>query len=307
MNAGVGNMNRRTTAVAMATPGSPRLGAGGPTPWRSAVRRYRYLLAVLTVAGLMGSGAPSLLSAAPAHADASATVKVKTQRMSDANLSSPQNGWYNPGDQLTLVCSRRGQNVKGFFSFNIPGGWDNLWYKTSDGSFVADVDIETGTLNNVAKDCDAGGTAPVASSSGLRWPLDSVSVFQGWGADPAFYSQFGQNGHNGLDLVAPSGTLVYAASDGTIDFEGFGEGHPWMLKPAGICILLKGNDVYTGYAHLSKTVIDKGQHVSKGQLIGYSGATGVASGPHLHFEVLPLNPDFKNGFAGRVDPTPYLP
>jgi hypothetical protein len=52
--------------------------------------------------------------------------------MSDANLSSQQNGWYDVGNQLTLECSKRGEAVKGYFRFNIPnGGWDNLWYKTS--------------------------------------------------------------------------------------------------------------------------------------------------------------------------------
>lgn len=97
--------------------------------------------------------------ATPAHADATATVKARTQRMSDANLNSHQVGWYDAGEKLTLVCSERGQAVKGFFSFNIPnGGWDNLWYKTSDNSFVADVDIETGTLKDVTPDC--GGHAP---------------------------------------------------------------------------------------------------------------------------------------------------
>jgi hypothetical protein len=267
------------------------------------------LLAIVAVVALMiGGGIPSLLLATPAHADASANVKTKTQRMSDANLGSQQNGWYNAGDQLTLVCSKRGQAVKGFFSFNIPnGGWDNLWYKTSDGNFVADVDIETGTLNDVANDCGAGGPASApAPSSGLRWPLDNVNVIQGFGADPAFYAQFGQNGHNGLDLAASPGTPVYAASDGTVTFEGHGAESPWMGKEAGICILIKGNDMYTGYAHLSQTIIDNGQHVANGQLIGKSGATGVAIGPHLHFEVLPLSPNFKNGFAGRVDPAPYL-
>jgi hypothetical protein len=48
-------------------------------------------------------------------------------------------------------------------SFNIPGGWDDLWYRTSDGHFVADVDIETGTLDVVAPPCDAGGPAPAAA------------------------------------------------------------------------------------------------------------------------------------------------
>ena len=106
-----------------------------------------------TIAAL--AAAAVALGAAPAAlADASATVKAKTQRMSAASLTSGQTGWYNPGDRITLVCSTRGQAVKGFFSFNIPnGGWDNLWYKTSDGNYVADVDIETGTLNVVAPDC----------------------------------------------------------------------------------------------------------------------------------------------------------
>jgi murein DD-endopeptidase MepM/ murein hydrolase activator NlpD len=79
-----------------------------------------------------------------------------------------------------------------------------------------------------------------------------------------------------------------------------------MTGMAGICVLVKHGDKYTGYAHLSRTVINNGQQVSKGQLIGYSGATGAASGPHLHFEVLPLNPNFGNGYAGRVDPVPFL-
>jgi hypothetical protein len=140
---------------------------------RSATRKGCYrLAAALTGAMLLtGSPAPWPASAAPAHADVSATAKARTQRMSDANLGSQQNGWYNPGDPLTLVCSKRGQPVKGFFSFNIPnGGWDNLWYKTSDGNFVADVDIETGTLNDVASDCGniGGGGAPVPAPSGDR-------------------------------------------------------------------------------------------------------------------------------------------
>ncbi|CAM3900898.1 M23 family metallopeptidase [Mycolicibacterium frederiksbergense] len=243
--------------------------------------------------------------AAPAHADASATVKARTQRMSAPNLNSTQSGWYNPGDRLTLVCSTRGQAVKGYFSFNIPnGGWDNLWYKTSDGHFVADVDIETGTLDAVARDCSApaanpapANPAPAPAPAGFRVPLDGA---------PALSRGFG-NGHNGIDYRVNPGTPVYASEAGVVTFEGHGHHNSWMTWMAGICVLIKHADKYTGYAHLSRTVINNGQQVSKGQFIGYTGSTGASSGPHLHFEMLPLSPNFNDrNYFGRIDPAPFL-
>ncbi len=101
------------------------------------------------------------LTAAPANAE-SGTVKAQTQRTTAPNLAS-QDGTYNEGQKLELVCHTTGQAVKGFFSFNIPnGGWDSLWYKTSDGGYVPDVDIETGTLNAIGPECgqEAQASAP---------------------------------------------------------------------------------------------------------------------------------------------------
>lgn len=82
-----------------------------------------------------------------------ATVMATTQRMSAATLNSSQNGWYGAGSRLSLVCYVRGQSVKGYFSGSFAGGWDNIWYKVSDGYFVADVDLQTGTLDPVADSC----------------------------------------------------------------------------------------------------------------------------------------------------------
>ncbi|MBS1696419.1 MAG: M23 family metallopeptidase [Actinobacteria bacterium] len=245
--------------------------------------------------------AGSLAMAAPANAEPTATVKARTQRMAAATLNSQQNGWYNEGDRVTLVCSRRGQAVQGFFSFNIPnGGWDDLWYKTSDGNFVADVDIETGTLDVVAPDCNSSPPPPPPPAgpapAGLRVPVDGA---------PPITRGFG-SGHNGIDYKVGQGTPVYAADAGSVTFEGFGQNNSWMTGMAGICVLLRHGDKYTGYAHLSRTVVNNGQQVSKGQLLGYSGSTGASTGPHLHFEVLPLNPNFNNGYAGRIDPAPFL-
>lgn len=144
---------------------------------------------------------------------------------------------------------------------------------------------------------------PPPPATRMRWPLANVSVNR----------YFGGSGHNGIDLRATNGTPVYAAADGVVSFEGYGENHSWMTRPAGISILIwhPSLNVYTGYAHLSRTIINNGQTISRGQLIGYSGYTGnvIPAGPngaHLHFEVLPKNPNFGNGYSGRIDPLPYL-
>ncbi|TFC63701.1 M23 family metallopeptidase [Cryobacterium sp. TMT2-15-1] len=141
----------------------------------------------------------------------------------------------------------------------------------------------------------------------FRWPLDiAITITQGFGGNAEYYKQFGQIGHNGLDLRAPAGTPVFAADEGTISFEGWGQNHSWMGKPAGICVLIDHIGSYAGYAHLKSTVVSKGQKVTKGQLIGYSGATGVGTGPHLHFEMFPKSPNFKNGYAGRINIMPFI-
>lgn len=141
----------------------------------------------------------------------------------------------------------------------------------------------------------------------FRWPLDgAITLTQGFGGNAEYYKQFGQIGHNGLDIKAAAGVPVYAADEGTVAFEGWGQNHSWMGKPAGICVLINHIGSYAGYAHLTSTVVNKGQKVSKGQLIGYVGASGAATGPHLHFEMLPLSPNFNNGYAGRINITPFI-
>lgn len=137
----------------------------------------------------------------------------------------------------------------------------------------------------------------------FRYPLDKFTLAQGFGTGGDSYSPLG---HNGIDMAAPLGTPVYAADEGIVSFEGWGQYHPWMLSPAGNCVLINHGGSYGGYAHLSRNIVSKGQAVNKGQLIGYVGSTGNSTGPHLHFEMLPLSPNFKNGYAGRINPMPYI-
>ena len=92
--------------------------------------------------------------------------------------------------------------------------------------------------------------------------------------------------HHGIDYAAPTGTPVLTIGDGTIVVKG------WDGKGGGNYMKIKHNSVYTTvYMHLSGFAkgIAVGQHVSQGQLIGYVGSTGLASGPHLDFRVFQNN------------------
>lgn len=97
--------------------------------------------------------------------------------------------------------------------------------------------------------------------------------------------------HHGIDYAAPSGTPVYALGDGRVIAKGY------QKRGGGNYIKIKHNSVYTTvYMHLKGFArgLHKGDHVSQSQLIGYVGATGLATGPHLDFRV------YKNGHP--VDP-----
>lgn len=101
------------------------------------------------------------------------TAMVTTQRMSSATLQSAQHGWYSKGKKLKLVCYQRGQSVKGFYSRYIRGGHDNLWYKVSDGYYVADVDLNTGSNKPVTAACPK----PKKKSSTSKRSASSVDAF----------------------------------------------------------------------------------------------------------------------------------
>jgi murein DD-endopeptidase MepM/ murein hydrolase activator NlpD len=87
--------------------------------------------------------------------------------------------------------------------------------------------------------------------------------------------------HQGVDFAAPSGTAIYAASDGTVVQAGRVNGY-------GNYVEVKHNEQYTtAYAHLSAFArgLKEGERVRQGEIIGYVGMTGSATGPHLHYEV----------------------
>lgn len=85
--------------------------------------------------------------------------------------------------------------------------------------------------------------------------------------------------HGGVDLAANKGTPIYASASGTVTHSGSGTGYGLYIK------INHGNGVETRYAHCSELLVDKGDTVKAGQLIGLVGNTGISSGSHLHWEV----------------------
>lgn len=86
--------------------------------------------------------------------------------------------------------------------------------------------------------------------------------------------------HKGIDLGAAWGTPIHAPADGVITFAGRGGGYGNLLK------MSHGGGIATVYGHLSRFATQAGQHVSRGQVIGYTGNSGLSTGPHLHWEVI---------------------
>jgi murein DD-endopeptidase MepM/ murein hydrolase activator NlpD len=118
-----------------------------------------------------------------------------------------------------------------------------------------------------------------------------------WPVEGRVASSFGEredpiNGegafHSGIDIDAPYGTPVRAAGDGEVTGAEMGAGYGREV------VLNHGHDVLTLYGHLSAIAVVPGQHVTRGQVIGYVGQSGRATGPHLHYEVrlhnVPVNP-----------------
>ena len=134
---------------------------------------------------------------------------------------------------------------------------------------------------------DAIAPAPVPSAS----PGDPATTRERvvrfiWPTQGTITQYFWQY-HPGLDIANDVGTPELAADGGTVVWAGWGD--------YGIYVEIDhGNGFHTVYAHMSQVLVNKGQTVAKGQEIGLMGATGRATGPHLHFEIryqgVPQNP-----------------
>ncbi|OGG41119.1 hypothetical protein A2118_00435 [Candidatus Kaiserbacteria bacterium GWA2_50_9] len=145
---------------------------------------------------------------------------------------------------------------------------------------------------------------PKVGSGVLAWPFSNAFMFtctqrkkvfgnlfcitQYFGNTPfstANAQVYNGHGHNAIDIAAPIGTPVYAALSGTVLDTGNTDLVPGCYSFGKWVMVIHGNGLSTLYSHLSSIDVMKGQQVNTKQIVGLSGMTGYATGPHLHFGV----------------------
>lgn len=116
----------------------------------------------------------------------------------------------------------------------------------------------------------------------LRSPLEFTRVSSGFSVARFHPVLQRVRAHKGVDMAAPTGTRVKASGDAVVDFVGQKGGY------GNVIVLKHNNGVSTVYGHLSRFAegLRRGAKVVQGQIIGFVGMTGVATGPHLHYEFL---------------------
>ncbi|MGD0142922.1 MAG: M23 family metallopeptidase [Rhizomicrobium sp.] len=144
---------------------------------------------------------------------------------------------------------------------------------------------------------DAKGQS--AKSMLMKTPVDGARISSGFGM--RFHPVLGYTRmHKGIDFAVPTGTPVMAAGSGTIQIQG------WLGGYGNFVLINHGNTYSTAYGHLSRFApgLHQGSHVRQGQVIAYSGATGLATGPHLHYEIringTQVNPLTVKGARGQI-------
>jgi Membrane proteins related to metalloendopeptidases len=145
--------------------------------------------------------------------------------------------------------------------------------------------------------------SPPPSTPPLFFPVTGYKTGRGYGVQRNAFDPSKYVWHGAVDIGAPLGTPVYAIADGKV----------FDTKQSGSCGLraqIAHSDpgvpfsFSAAYCHLSRVAVSNGQHVKKGELIGYVGATGTATGPHLHLAIWHKY-DPKTGIQA-FDPVPWI-
>ncbi len=146
--------------------------------------------------------------------------------------------------------------------------------------------VSRGVPGVTGDDSAAGPRHPTVTALRTRWPVHGP-ITSDFGPRRAF-GRF----HSGIDIGAKPETPCRIAAAGTVVFAGWRNGYGKTI------IVEHGDRIHTLYGHLSRLVVSRGQRLKQGAVVGLTGTTGHASGPHLHYEIL---------VNGRpVDPGSYV-
>ena len=113
----------------------------------------------------------------------------------------------------------------------------------------------------------------------LRSPMPFIRITSSFSAERLHPVLKIKRPHYGTDFAAPTGTPLRAVGDGTVVLAGWNGGHGKQVR------IRHATGHVSGYSHLSKILVKKGQHVKQGDVIGKVGSTGLATGPHCHYEL----------------------
>ena len=152
---------------------------------------------------------------------------------------------------------------------------DKRAYERSERELKRQSDRLASMISNSTKN------SVVVAGKGFILPVHGrISSPFGWRTHPIFKSRIY---HTGIDYAVPYGTPIKASNSGKVIYSGWYGGYgKVVILDHGSCT---GHPTTTLYAHMSQQKVTKGQYVERGQVIGLVGATGYATGPHLHFEV----------------------
>jgi len=248
---------------------------------------------------LIAGWAPHLFFRSRALADRAAAIEAENQKLRD-DKARYEVSLAQMGEHLASIESVAGKLAQAVGLKDLPSE------HPAGGAGMASVDgrsevfgEESEAFGKRMENLDAsfdrleqawGDRLKVLASTPSLAPVSGFfSDGYGWRRDPIDGSR---EFHKGVDIVAPTGTPVRAAADGLVTAAGRMAGYGSMIH------LAHGYGMATRYGHLSKIVVNPGQRVKRGDLIGYVGSTGRSTGPHLHYEV------FRAGT--QVDPRKYL-
>ena len=152
------------------------------------------------------------------------------------------------------------------------------------------VSEQSRSLFNTWKKLDAVEPQPAIAIPSAQ-PVEKLDYSSNWGirSDPFHGSA---RMHAGVDIRGPVGTPIYATADGYVGRAQRAGGYGNLVE------LEHGKGLQTRYGHLSKILVNPGDQVRRGQLIGLMGSTGRSTGSHLHYEV--------RMDGGAVNPVPFL-